>query len=133
MGWVALGGAALGAINNVEKQKQAKKDREREAVLARYSPWTGMQAHPVESPSAFNDVLQGATMGAALGQNMKSADSAEAMNAKQGGLVDAQTAYYQNLAQQQSPPADGSAGSMGAQPVQKPWMTWDTQMGPNRK
>lgn len=117
-------GAGLGAAKYYLNDKdQEKRDRQQQAEIARYSPWTGMKPESVQSASLFNDALQGGTMGMGMGQSMDAANAQEAMNAKQGGLIDAQSNYYNSLAGgQQSGYAkaqpQGSAGAMGT----NPWM-----------
>lgn len=120
MGWAALGGAGLGAAKYYGVDKpQEKKDRQIAAVTAQYSPWTGMKPQDVKQSSAFGDVLQGGTMGLGMGQNLQAAANQNAMQDKQGGLIDAQTNYYNALGQgayAQAPQQQGSAGSMGNTP-----------------
>lgn len=126
MGWAALGGAGLGAAKYYGVDKpQEKKQREIAAVTAQYSPWTGMKPNDVAQSSLLGDTMQGAASGAALGQNMNQADAQNAMQAKQGGLIDAQTNYYSALAKSpngypQPTPVQiqqqGSAGAMNARP-----------------
>lgn len=60
-------GAALGLAKNRMAAAQAADERKRQAAIARYSPWTGMQAHSVQDPNMFGDILQGGASGAMLG------------------------------------------------------------------
>lgn len=133
--WGALAaGAGLGVAKHYLADKPAaERNRATQAEVARYSPWTGMKPTPVEDPSLFNSALQGGTMGASLGQGMDAADAQEAMQAQQGGLVDAQTNYYNSMAgpKYATPVAAGSAGSMGGK---SPWnnMSPMAPMGPSQ-
>lgn len=56
-------GAALGLLKQVEAQRQASEERKRQAAIARYSPWTGMQAKSVSDPSLIGNVATGAAIG----------------------------------------------------------------------
>lgn len=128
-------GAALGAAKYEQDRKKAERQRETEGTVAAYSPWTGMQAQRVQDPDLLGSVLGGASAGAGMGQSVDAAGASDAMNAKQGGLIDAQTNYYNGLAgsQQQggyaSAPQGGSAGAMGSK---NPWMSMNQPYGPQR-
>ncbi len=119
--WGALAGAGLGAGKYYEDKQQANRDRQTQATVARYSPWTGMKPEAVHDPSLMGSTMQGATAGLGMGMNMNAASGQEAAQAQQGQLVDAQTDYMQNLNRgqimnsyaQAQPPA-GSAGSFGS-------------------
>ncbi len=117
-------GAALGAAKYKQDEEKAKRQRETEGTIAAYSPWTGMQAQRVEDPNLLGSMLGGASTGASMGQSFDTAANADAMNEKQGGLIDAQTNYYNSLAKPQ-----GSAGAMGAS---NPWMGVDQPYNPRR-
>lgn len=129
-------GAALGAAKYEQDRKKAERERETQGTIAAYSPWTGMQAHAVSDPDALGSVLGGASAGAGMGQSIDSAGAADVMNEKQGGLIDAQTNYYNGLAGAQqggngyaTAPQGGSAGSMGPK---NPWMQMGQPYGPQR-
>lgn len=74
-----LAGGGAGLLKNVFAQQAAGKQREAQAAVARYSPWTGMQAQMVEDPNMFGDVLQGGAMGAMAGQSLGGASPAAAV------------------------------------------------------
>lgn len=63
---IAVGGG-LGLLKNQMAAKQAAEERQRQAAIARYSPWTGMQSHTVQDPNLIGDITQGAASGAMLG------------------------------------------------------------------
>lgn len=70
-----------------------KEDRQRwqAAQTQRYSPWTGLRAGPIEEADPLGSTMQGASTGAALGQNAQ-------MAASQKGLADAQARYMEKMA-----------------------------------
>lgn len=125
-------GAAAGALKYDQDRRQAERDAQTQGTIAAYSPWTGMQANShIAQPSALGSIAGGAATGASMGQSMDSADAQGAMNAKQGGLIDAQTNYYNNMTPQQTgyaQPMAGSAGSYGNK-MQQPGMSPWPQMG----
>ena len=66
MFWIPLAaGAGLGLLKNIEGENQASAERNRQAAIARYSPWTGMQAHTVQDPSLIGNLATGAAIGSA--------------------------------------------------------------------
>ena len=65
-----LAGAGLGAVRSMQQEQQAKQDRKREAEIARWSPWSGMQAQRVGSPDYMGNIMQGGMTGAMMGQAM---------------------------------------------------------------
>lgn len=80
MAWLPLAGLAAGAVGGVMKHQQQKKqedaDRQLAATTQQYSPWTHLQAQPVQrAGSMFGDVLQGGIgggmSGASLGAGMQ--------------------------------------------------------------
>lgn len=125
-------GAALGAAKYAQDKKKADMERQAQGTVAAYSPWTGMQAQTVHDPDALGSILGGASAGAGLGQNMDAAGAQEALQAKQGGLIDAQSNYYNSLAQGGGYAGAGSAGSMGNVAGQNPWMQMGQPYGPQR-
>ena len=62
-------GAALGAVKQLQEEKQAKRDREMNAEITRMSPWTHMQPDlsKGKDPSAIMNVGQGALAGYSMG------------------------------------------------------------------
>lgn len=67
MVWPVLIGAALGAAQQYEQQKQADRQRKVEAAKARYSPWTGVEPGTVQDPSAMKNIGGGAMTGYMMG------------------------------------------------------------------
>lgn len=75
----AAAGAALGHMKG-EREKRAadtkrKRDKKRESQIAKWTPWTGMQAARVSEQRVdpINAMLQGGIVGAQMGQNVWSA------------------------------------------------------------
>lgn len=117
--WPLIAGMAAGGLLKSELIDRPREDRQRQmqAEIARYSPWSGMQANPgaISEADPFGSALQGGMTGAAFGQNMDSAAAADKTAAANAKLTDAQTNafntqndYYQqklaqNGGQQQSP------------------------------
>lgn len=63
-----LAGAGMGLIKGGYLDKKAEaKDRQEQAAIARYSPWTGMKPTPVKRADPLGSTMQGAMGGAMLG------------------------------------------------------------------
>ncbi len=82
--WPMLIMAGLQAVSN--KDKEAR-DRKLASETQRYSPWTHLQAQPIEAANPIGDVAQG--YGAYMGQqqNDKVAASDEALKQAQIGAL----------------------------------------------
>lgn len=67
--WIPMAAmAAAGAVKHFASDKPREdSDRKLAAETQRLSPWTHMQANPIQRASLFNSVLQGGTAGALLG------------------------------------------------------------------
>lgn len=89
MSWVALlpaiGGGA-GLIKGLRDENRAKDQYKEQAIVARYSPWTGMAVRPVEKPDVLGSIMQGAASGLSMGQGM---DQTEALQNMQSSYNDA--------------------------------------------
>lgn len=83
-GYGALIGGALGLAKGatIDKDK-ANRQRELAAATARYSPWTGLQAQPVQEADPWGSALQGATAGAGMGQSFGAANAQQEYQQKQ--------------------------------------------------
>lgn len=66
----AGGGALAGGVKAKMAADKETKDRALAADTQRYSPWTGLQAAPVEAANPVGDVLQGAVGGGMFGQGL---------------------------------------------------------------
>lgn len=87
--WGALGiGAGLGLLKSlaIDAPKEARQ-RKVAAATQRYSPWTGLQAQPVQEADPFGSALQFGATGAMLGQGIQNADATK-------NLQDAMAKYY---------------------------------------
>lgn len=73
----SLIGAGAGLAGGIGKAAVAGGKEARERKLAsdtqRYSPWTQLQAQPIEQADPFGDVGSGLAGGAALGQKLSAA------------------------------------------------------------
>lgn len=70
-----LAGALIGLGKDLLiDEPKARRQRQLAAATQRYSPWTGLQAGPVEEPNALGSAATGALAGAAYGQNKDAAD-----------------------------------------------------------
>lgn len=66
----ALGaGVMAGSLKNMEGQNKADKQRQAQAEIQRWSPWTGLQGQQVQDPSLMGDLATGAALGG-MGQKM---------------------------------------------------------------
>lgn len=134
-----IAGAGLGLGKYVDGSMRAKKERERQAAITRYSPWTGMQGQSVASPSIFGDLATGAAAGSTLGQGFKAANPASPTDtnavseaaAAPGGAADASKYSVMgnpgamNASKYGLGVTQGSAGALGA----NPWL--QMQQDPN--
>lgn len=68
--WMAIVGAALGAVKGRDDEDRANKMNRLAALMMRYSPWTGKTQDMVQSPSPWNAIMQGTSAGIGMGQNM---------------------------------------------------------------
>lgn len=62
-------GGATGLLKHGMDSEAADRQRKLQGEIARYSPWTGMQAQAVKEPSLVGNALQGAGAGAMIGQS----------------------------------------------------------------
>ncbi len=115
-------GAALGAAKSISGNMQAADERARQAAIAKYSPWTGMQAHSVQDENMFGNMLTGAAGGAVLGQGLKTPTTPDpssigaGSSAATGGDLMAKSGITQSpygLMGAQNPAMAGSAGALG--------------------
>lgn len=100
-----LGGAGLGALKGATIDRDREnRQRKLQAEIARYSPWSGMQANPGAIPQAdiLGSAMQGGMGGAMLGQGV-------------GGAMAGKAA------------ATGSAGALGASGGQSGYMNLNSQ------
>ena len=67
----ALLGGGLGLGKGYMDQQSADRDRQTQAAIAKYSPWTGMQARVPQDPSMLGSASQGAMTGAMMGSMYK--------------------------------------------------------------
>lgn len=80
MFWAPIAiGAGLGLAKTISGNSQAAEERKRQAAIARWSPWTGLQPHTVQDQDLFGNALTGAAGGAVLGQGLKGMGGAEDM------------------------------------------------------
>lgn len=64
----AGGGAILGAIDHNQKLADYNQEKQKQAIIAKYSPWTGIKPNTdLKHPSFMGDVLGGALQGGSLG------------------------------------------------------------------
>lgn len=69
--WIPVAMMAAGAAKGHLDQKAAKKKREAEAEIARWSPWTSMSAQRVDDgPGMLGGAIQGGLAGAQMYQAM---------------------------------------------------------------
>lgn len=76
---IGLVGAGLGVGKGLLDQQKEKRDRELQAQIAMWSPWTGMAPQQVQEADVLGSAMQGGMSGAALGQNMQMNDAYTAM------------------------------------------------------
>lgn len=72
----SLIGAGVGVGKGYLDQGRAARQRQTEAEIARWSPWTGIQAQRPQEADILGSGLQGAFAGASFGQQFGGADKA---------------------------------------------------------
>lgn len=98
MVWPLVIGAAIGAAKQYGDQKEAARQRDVQAQIARFSPWTGMGANSsIANPNAVQNVGGGLLAGMQMQQSMNAADQAQKTAAAQEAASAAQTNYYDSL------------------------------------
>ena len=102
-----LTGVGAGLVKgDLDKDKQ-KKDAKLQSEIARYSPWTGMQASAPQQADMAGSALQGGMAGASFGQSW---DQAEAQDAFQNKQLDLQKQQLELLKTRQAGGAPVSGG-----------------------
>ena len=77
---LAIGaGAGLLKSELIDKPKE-ERQRRLAAATQRYSPWTGLQANPVQEADPFGSMLQYGATGASMGAGIQSAQSQADLN-----------------------------------------------------
>lgn len=143
---LVMGGIGLAKSELVDRPRE-REQRRQAAVIARYSPWTGMTPGGIQQANPFASAVEGGITGAMLGQSMekhsadmaasKAKDAAEVSLAGKTGPFQSAEQYPLALAPmpQLEQPVAGpaqyspSAGqSLALQPMGSPWLPM--QMGP---
>lgn len=124
MSWlaVAVGGGALVGVGKAELVDAPRAERQRKlaAETQRYSPWTHMQAQPVEEAKPFDAAMQGAATGANAFMGVQSMQA-------QNKLAGAQTDWLKTNpynASTGAASAMGTGAATGLQYNQNPRSFW---------
>ena len=99
-------------IQQREKARQEQADRIAAGTTQALSPWTRLQAGPIErAPGQLSSLIAGGAQGFAQGQAIQNAEADQALRAAQLRNLEAQTSMYGRLMpqQQQVPPVDQKA------------------------
>lgn len=115
---LALIGGGIGlAKSEFFDRPQAERDRNVAAETTRWSPWTRMQAQPVQEANALGSMSQGALTAAALGQGLSKEGATEKqLNAANAGAAAAPAAVTGGFAPDTNPrfgPVGGVEGQSG--------------------
>jgi hypothetical protein len=79
MFWIPMAAmAGMSLLKGMGDQARADKQRQAEAAVTRYSPWTGMQGKSVQDPDMFGTLAGGVASGAMMGQGMEKQAADEA-------------------------------------------------------
>lgn len=126
MSWVAVAVGAGVGLTKAELIDQPKADRQRKlaASTQRYSPWTGLQAQPVQEADPMGSMLQYGATGASMGSNMK-LQKAQTDWLNAGGSPTAPAAFSGSYGPAQVQPS--YAGGM--QGASNPWSTNPSMSG----
>ncbi len=108
----ALIGAGAGAAKSEfsDKPREARQ-RKLAAETIRWSPWTHMQAQPIQEADLLGSTVQGGLTGLSMGQNMGLSGQEAAAPVVGRGTMDGAEPYYGPPAQWQGPPAPPKTGS----------------------
>ena len=133
-----LAGTGLGILKGQKDRERENADRKVAAETARWSPWTGMQAQPVQRADQMGSVMQGGLQGAAFGQGLEQRSAYQDWLAKQNvksaadaqGITADNSPQYrisggQNAYSNGQPPPMTNLNGLG---LQHPYFT----MSPNR-
>ncbi len=114
----AIGGG-LGLAQYGVQQGENSRQRQVQAAMEKYSPWTGQHGHPVANANPVADIAQGAVAGAGVGQGIAAQQSGQALQKGQLDLMKALTAHY-------APPPPAAETPPPAQaPGQTPVIPWN--------
>ncbi len=128
-------GAGLGVAKGIKDQQAEKRDRKTQAEMARWSPWTGVQAQPVKKADMMGSIMQGGMAGASMGQMMggggAAATTAET-GIEAGALGSGGTPLSPDFAggQFHTPYTGGGAAPNAAADYTSPWMGLGGQGAP---
>lgn len=91
-----MGGTGLVKSELIDRPKE---DRQRwlAAQTQRYSPWTKLQAGPIEEADPFGSAFQGGIQGYAMGQNAEQAKAGKELMEAQKENLKARNEYLKNL------------------------------------
>ena len=154
-----LTGAGLGVLRGQAQKEEAAAAREREAEIARWSPWTGLKPERVGQPNTWDPIMQGALAGAAFGKQFPTAFGGGGAESAAAGTTPSPTGPYlteeeyanqaANQPQMGLPPTTPENGWLPMpkeqyplgypttqypgviEPLQSPWMA-PTIYGPNK-
>ena len=104
-------GAGLLKSQFIDKPKE-ERQRRLAAETQRLSPWTGMQAGPIQEADPFGSALQMGTTGAMLGQGIQGMENQQAITDAQVGLADSQKSTYGKMMNGNSLNAANSISTM---------------------
>lgn len=114
----ALIGAAMGAAQSADQDSKRRTRMKHEGVKERYSPWTKQRGVWQPEVDTFGNIVNGAGMGMAMGQQFKASPTAKDVPGKsvEGGAnlvypTDGQGKVIQGPPAEAGPP--GSPGNMG--------------------
>lgn len=114
-------GAGVGLLKS-ELVDQPKEQRQRKLAGAtqRYSPWTGLQAQPVQEADPLGSALQFGATGAQMGSSIQNAQAQDKLMGAQTNWLNA-GGSPQYTAAQTATSAPVSYGSGAYGPKQSPW------------
>lgn len=72
-----LAGGGLGLLKGMSDAEQARHQRQVEAEIARYSPWTGMKPERIGQANVLGSAMQGALAGAQFAKQFPQGKEAE--------------------------------------------------------
>ncbi len=68
-----LAGGGLGLGKGFLDQGKEQRQRQQEAAIARWSPWTGMHPNQIQQADPLGSTMQGLVAGGQMGQGLKAA------------------------------------------------------------
>lgn len=105
---------ALAGAQMFSQAQKEKRDKKLAAATQAYSPWTGMKANPIEYADPIGTGMK------AYGAHVADEQATEGMDSNKK-LLEAQTRYFNNMSQSNSPMMSGPQQGSNLDYGMSPW------------